>query len=146
DGKLAAYVPDQHDEHGEVVLIDRRQGLLRRSYAATLPPVAVSPTLQRLYLVGAGLIRAVSLTTGLPVATAGGEAPFAASSTGGLVAFVRAGRLVVARGDNLRALLTASIPGDLPPTALAWQGQTVLVGTARGITRIQLENCATQLR
>jgi hypothetical protein len=75
------------------------------------------------------------------VATASGDAPLAVSSALDLVAFVGGNHLVLARTSNLQPVLFIPFPTGLPPTALAWQGSILLVGTAHGIIRLHLDGC-----
>jgi hypothetical protein len=142
DGQLAVYLPNQYDDQGTVALLDLSQGMLRLSYAVALPPIAADANLRRLYLAGAGWVRAIALDSGAPVATVSGAAPLAVGDANGLVAFLSADQIVVARGDRLDTVLALPYPRSLPPTALAWQGPTLLVGNARGITRVALDECA----
>lgn len=140
NGELAVYLPDQSDARGDTELLALDNGTLRRSYAVPIAPIAASATQNRLYLAGAGVIHVLALRSGTPVASVTGDTPLAASNTQGLVAFVRAGHLVVARGDNLAPILTLACPGARAPTALAWQGSTLLIGTAQGITQLQIKD------
>jgi hypothetical protein len=142
DEQLAVYVPDQSDTKGTIALLDINRGARGATYAVPMPPVAADIAKDRLYLAGAGTVRAIALRTGEPVATVSGDIPLAADSRSGLVAFVRGNRLVVAHGGDLGTAIALPFPGALPPTALAWQRSTLLGGNARGIVRIGLAGCA----
>ena len=138
NNELAVYQPDQSDARGNVALLDLDNGMQRRSYPVSIAPIAASAAQNRLYLAGAGVIHALALRSGASVASVDGDTPVAAGDARGLVAFVRAGHLVVARGDTLAPLVTLAFPGGMAPTALAWQGSTLLIGTARGIMSTQI--------
>ncbi|HWE64970.1 MAG TPA: hypothetical protein VHB98_24920 [Chloroflexota bacterium] len=138
---LAVYLPDQHDVHGTVALLDSGHGTMRSSYALPVPPIAADALRDRLYVDDAGRIRAFALHTGAPIAAVSGAAPLAVGGALGLVAFVDGQLLIVARSDNLRRVLAIPFPGGMTPTALAWQGESLLVGAARGVSRIRLDQC-----
>ncbi len=140
NGKLAVYSPDQSDARGVVGLFDTATGILRRSYALSIAPVTASAALNRLYTAGAGVIRALALDSGVPIALASGDGPLAVGDQG-LVAFTSDGKLVLARGGDLRRVLALPFPGSVAPTALALRGSTLLVGNRFGITQIQLDSC-----
>jgi hypothetical protein len=138
--RLAVYLPDQHDAQGTMLLLDTHSGGLLGSYQVPVPPAAASIPMERLYLVGAGWVRALALQSGTPVASVAGNVPLAVSSTG-LVAYLHAQQVVVARGDTLRPVLALPFPRGRVPTALAWLGTTLVAGTAQGLTRIRLGAC-----
>jgi hypothetical protein len=140
-GLLAVYMPDSHDVEGTMLLLEVGHGGLHGSYAVSMPPVAADAGHDRLYLAGAGAIHALALHSGAPVATVAGDTPPAIAGKLGLAAFVRARRLIVARDSDLHPILTIPLPGGLSVTALAWQGSSLLVGNARGVTRVSLDNC-----
>jgi hypothetical protein len=138
---LAVYMPNAYDVKGTVVLLDVAHGTLRGSYAVSMPPVAADLDHDLLYLAGTGAIHALVLHSGAPVVTVAGDTPLALDGRLGLAAFVRAGRLDVADNTDLHPILTIPIPNRLPVTALAWQGTSLLVGNAGGVTLIGLDHC-----
>ncbi len=138
---LAAYAPTQQDVHGTVALLDLRAGAAVHSYSLPAPPVADDAALDRIYVGDAGTIRAFTLTTGKPIATVAGATPLAANVGTGLVAFVRDRSIVLADPNNLRVLRKLPFPHGASPTALAWQGLNLLVGTDNGITSVGLAGC-----
>jgi hypothetical protein len=138
--RVAVYLPDQHDAQGTVVLLATRNGSLQGSYQVPVPPTAVSASLQRLYLAGAGLVRALALRSGAPTAVVPGNGPLTVSNAG-LVAYLHAGQVVVARGDTLRTLLTLPFPAGRVPLALTWLGSTLVAGTTQGITKLSVGAC-----
>jgi len=140
-GLLAVYMPDQSDFQGTIALFAAASGSLVRTYAVTSPPAAASPALNRLYQAGAGTVAAFALASGAPEAKVSGDGPLAVNEAQGLVAFVRAGYLVVARASDLRPLLTIAFPSGLVPTALAWQPSALVVGNAHEITQVRLDTC-----
>ena len=141
DRQLAIYLPDAHDEHGTVLLVDRAQGTERRSYGVPSPPVGADARTDRLFLADAGMIRSLSLRGGAAVAATPGATPLAVDAARGVVAYVRADRLVVAGTDRLQSLLVLPFPGHEPPTALAWQGSRLLVGSASGVRSLPIGAC-----
>ena len=126
-------MPDQHDAAGTIVLLDRERGSLRRSYAVPMPPSAADAAHNRLFLAGTGGVEARDLQTGALVARAPGALPLAAGGSLGLVAFTRGNDVVVARAGTLQPVVIFAAPGGVPPSALAWQGPDLLVGTAQGL-------------
>jgi hypothetical protein len=140
-GLVAVFGPDQHDQHGTIALLSQADGTLRGSYQLLMPPAAADAGRDRLYLAGAGKIYAVQLGTGRVVTTVDGEAPLAANPATGLVAFPRDGRIEVARSEDLHDVFSVAIPGGMTPTALAWSGSTLLVGSTHGLSRILLDGC-----
>ncbi len=137
---LAVYLPDQHDLSGTISLLDTATGAQRASYTAPMPPMAADPDIDRLYFSGAGHIEARSLSTGSLAASVDGDPPMAVSDMD-KVAFVRAGRIVLAEGKSLQPTKTVLFPEGLAPTALAWHGSNLLVGNAHGIVRLSLGGC-----
>jgi hypothetical protein len=132
---LAVYMPDQHDAAGTIELLDLAGGNLKASYAVPMPPSAADAPLDRLYLAGAGQVRALALGSGGFVAATPGDPPLAAQ--GGLVAYTHGRRLIIA-DRFLHTLVSVPYPLGLVPTALAWQSSRLLVGHAGGITRLTL--------
>jgi hypothetical protein len=114
---------------------------MRRSYAVHMAPSAADASQDRLFLAGAGKIHALTLHSGAPVAAVNGSMPVAVNSAQDLLAFVAGNSLVLANAGNLRTVRRVPLPGGTPPTALAWQGSSLLVGSARGMSRILLDDC-----
>jgi len=141
DRQLAIYLPDAHDEHGTVLLVDRAHGTQRRAYGVPSPPVGADARTDRLFLADAGMIRSLSLRGGAAVAAMPGVTPLAVDATRGVVAYLRADHLVVADTDRLRSLLVLPFPAHELPTALAWQGSRLLVGTASGVRSLLIGAC-----
>lgn len=139
--QLAIYLPDAHDEHGTVLLVDRAHGTQRRAYSVPSPPVGADARTDRLFLADAGMIRSLNLRGGAAVAATPGATPLAVDAARGVVAYVRANRLVVAGTDRLQSLLVLPFPAHEPPTALAWQGSRLLVGTASGVRSLLIGAC-----
>jgi hypothetical protein len=138
---VGVYLPDQHDAQGQMVVLDRQHGQLRASYPVIAPPLGAAPALQRIFLGGVDSVQAVAATNGQVVARAAGHGPLAAGGPGGLVAFVRANQVILARGSDLAQRASLGSPLGLAPTALAWQGSRLIVGTARGLAWIQPGTC-----
>jgi len=141
DRQLAIYLPDAHDEHGTVLLVDRAHGTQRRAYGVPSPPVGADARTDRLFLADAGMIRSLSLRGGAAVTAMPGVTPLAVDATRGVVAYLRADHLVVADTDRLRSLLVLPFPAHELPTALAWQGSRLLVGTASGVRSLLIGAC-----
>jgi hypothetical protein len=133
DRQVAVYVPDQHDAAGTIFLLDRERGTLRRSYAVPMPPSASDVSGTKLFLVGTGRVESRDLRSGALGASTRGEAPLAASSAAGLVAFARGNNVVVANSSTLQPVTVFAAPEGVPPTALAWQGRDLLLGNAEGL-------------
>lgn len=140
---LAVYTPDQQDLHGTVALLDQATGALAGSYALPGPPIAAAAGADRIYLAAGGIIRAYGLRAGSLITATGGAAPLAVSERLGLVAFTRQGQIVVADAATLAVRHRLAWPADSQPTALAWQGTTLLVGSERGTSRIDLRGCVS---
>jgi hypothetical protein len=139
--QLAVYIPDQSDAQGTVALLDLNSGTVLRSFAVHMAPTAADASHDRLFLAGTGTIRVLALDSGAPVAATGGDAPLAVSSALGLVAFVDGNRLVLARVSTMQTELRIPFPTGAAPTALAWQGSSLVVGTAHSVIRLQLDGC-----
>jgi hypothetical protein len=140
--QLAIYLPDEHDAHGTIELVDRASGHQRQSYDVAGPPVAADASANRLYLAEGGTIHALALHSGTLAATAPGSPPLAVAPTLGLAAYARSGRLIISDASNLRTLLELTPRAMLVPTALAWQGSRLLVGTMRGVIIIEVSGCS----
>lgn len=140
NGLVAVYTPDQHDQHGTIALLSQSDGTLRGSYQLVMPPAGLDADRNLLYLAAAGAVRAVQLRTGSTVAMVPGGSPLAVDEATGNVAYVRDGAIEIARGNDLqRDLLTIPFSRSEAPTALAWSGSRLLVGTARGLGSVILD-------
>jgi hypothetical protein len=137
---LVTYFPDAYDLHGWVALWNAGTGGLRASYPALNPVVAVSPTLQRLYLGTADGVRALDLWRGTAVALQTGSTPIAVDEARHLLAFVRHGGVVIASGRSLHPLRTLSLRG-VRSLGVSGDGATLLVGLPSGLARVDLTSC-----
>ncbi len=140
-GLLAVYTPDQQDLHGTLALLKQDTGALVGSYALPGPPITADAPADRIYLAAGGAIRAYALRSGSSISTVGGAVPMAASGGLGLVAFVRQGHIVVANAASLRVVRQVEFPSGAQPTAMAWQGTSLLMGDQHGVNRIGLKGC-----
>lgn len=139
-GYLAVYQPGAYDAPGTVALLNERNGALGHGYPVPAPPLAADPMHNRLYLDGGGVIRALALDSGRPVAALSGTAPLAVIPQRGLVALTQGNGVTLATAITLRPVARLALPGV---TALAAtpNGALLLLGLRDGVARVALGGC-----
>lgn len=139
-GRLAVYLPDAHDAAGSIALLDVRTGALRGAYAVPAPPDGADVGRDRLYIAGAGTVRALTLDRGRPVAVTQGGAPLALDASRGLIAFASGSGIALASARTLRRLGHLALPG-VTALAATTDGRTLLAGFRSGVAWVDIRSC-----
>lgn len=137
---LAAYLPNADDVHGTLALFDARSGALRFEYPVPVSPAAIDAVHDRLYLDVAGTIRVLALREGIAIAAAPGTGPLAVVPGRQLVAYVRGSSVVLANAKTLAPRERITMP-DVTALAASSNDETLLVGRAGGIAKVDLRGC-----